>query len=80
MPSVVVPLEAVGQQANAAALAGAGGALVVPQAEAGRLPGVVAGLASDAGRLAEMSAAASASAMPDAAGVVAEAILEAVHG
>jgi len=79
-PSIVVPLEAVGQQANPAALAGAGGALLVPQAEVGSLPALVAGLASDTGRLAEMSEAASASAMPDAAGVVAEAILEAVHG
>jgi len=79
-PSVVVPLEAVGQQANAAALAGVGGALVVSQADAHSLPAVVAGLVSDTGRLAEMSEAASASAMPDAAGVVAEAILEAAHG
>jgi len=79
-PSVVVPLEAVGQQANAAALSGPGGAVVIPQADAGSLPAVVAGLAADTGRLAEMSEAASASAMPDAAGVVAEAILEAVHG
>ncbi len=80
VPSVVVPLEAVGQQANAAALAEAGGALVVPQAEVGRLPAVVAGLASDAMRLSEMSEAALESALPDAAGVVADAILEAAHG
>ena len=79
-PSVVVPLEAVGQQANAAALAGAGGALVVPQAEAGQLPAVVVDLASDTLRLAEMSKAALKSALPDAAEVVADAILEETHG
>lgn len=79
-PSVVVPLEAVGQQANAAALAAAGGALMVPQAEAARLPSVVAELASDAVRLTKMSKAALASALPDAAGAVADAILEAADG
>jgi UDP-N-acetylglucosamine--N-acetylmuramyl-(pentapeptide) pyrophosphoryl-undecaprenol N-acetylglucosamine transferase len=80
VPSVVVPLEAVGQQANAAALVEAGGALTVPQAAVGRLAAVVVELASDAIRLAEMSEAALESALPDAAGVVADAILEAVHG
>ena len=65
---------------GAAALAAAGGAVMVPQGEVARLPSVVAGLASDVVRLAEMSEAALASALPDAAGVVADAILEAADG
>ncbi|MCJ7725048.1 MAG: glycosyltransferase, partial [Acidimicrobiia bacterium] len=56
-PAIVVPLEAVGQQANAAALATAGGAVLVPQSDAARLPGEVTGLAADPARLAAMSKA-----------------------
>ena len=79
-PAVVVPLEAVGQRANAAALADAGGAIVVPQSDVATLPTQVAELAVDAGRLAEMSAGALSMARPDAAGDVADALLEALHG
>jgi UDP-N-acetylglucosamine--N-acetylmuramyl-(pentapeptide) pyrophosphoryl-undecaprenol N-acetylglucosamine transferase len=79
-PAVVVPLEAVGQQANAAALERAGGARVVVQAESHRIPEVVARLAADPSRRAEMAAAGSRIALPGAAGVVADALLEAAGG
>ncbi|MCB2222939.1 MAG: glycosyltransferase [Actinobacteria bacterium] len=78
--AVVVPLEAVGQQANAAALAAAGGALVVRQDDAASLPDVVAGLAADTRRLERMRAASAAAALPHAASMVAGAMLEAADG
>ncbi len=79
-PAVLVPLEAVGQQANAAALAGAGGAVVVPQGEIAGLPETVTGLAVDAARLEDMAAGSLAMARPGAAGDVADALLEAAGG
>ncbi len=79
-PAVMVPLEAVGQQANAAALSGAGGAVVVPQSEIGRLAETAAALAADPGRLAELAAGAAALARPQAAAEIAEVMLEASHG
>ena len=44
-PAVLVPLDRVGQQHNAAALVAAGGARLVPQGEVSRLPEVVGGSA-----------------------------------
>jgi UDP-N-acetylglucosamine--N-acetylmuramyl-(pentapeptide) pyrophosphoryl-undecaprenol N-acetylglucosamine transferase len=79
-PAVVVPLEAVGQQANAAALERAGGARVLAQSEIHRLPEVVGGLAADAGRLDAMAAAGRRFARPEAAERVAEVVLEAADG
>ncbi|MBU1494341.1 MAG: UDP-N-acetylglucosamine--N-acetylmuramyl-(pentapeptide) pyrophosphoryl-undecaprenol N-acetylglucosamine transferase [Actinobacteria bacterium] len=79
-PAVLVPLEAVGQQANAAALAGTGGAVVLPQAETARLPETAVALAVDLVRLAEMTAGSLRMARPGAAGDVAAAMLEAAHG
>ena len=79
-PAVVVPLEAVGQQANAAALADAGGAVVIPQADvaasrAGRRAG-----GRRRGSTGEMAAGSLSMARPGAAGDVADALLEAAHG
>lgn len=79
-PSVLVPLERVGQQHNAAALAAAGGAVVVGQAQVARLPQVVAGLLSDAEARARMAAGAGRTARPDAAAVIAGRLLEAARG
>ncbi len=79
-PSVLVPLERVGQQHNAEALVAAGGARLVPQAEAGRLPAVIAGLLGDPAARAEMSRAARGAARPDAAAVIARRLREAVDG
>ena len=78
-PAIVVPLEAVGQQANAAALVDAGGAVVVRQADLARLPGEVADIAVDASRLERMAAGSLGMARPMAADDVAEALLEAAH-
>jgi len=79
-PAVVIPLVAVGQQANAAALADVGGAIVVPQSDVAALPAQVTDLAVDAARLVEMSTGSLSMARPDAAGDVADALLEALHG
>lgn len=79
-PAIVVPLEAVGQQSNAAALADAGGAVLVPEAEVAALPFVFGRLAADPSRLASMAAASLRMARPGAAGEVADAMLEAAHG
>ena len=58
----------------------AGGARLVPQAEAGRLPAVIAGLLGDPAARAEMSRAARGAARPDAAAVIARRLREAVDG
>ncbi|WKZ82997.1 MAG: glycosyltransferase [Acidimicrobiia bacterium] len=75
-PAVLVPLDRVGQGANAAFLEAAGAALVVRQGALGDLPGVVASLASDPSRLAAMATAASSVAAPGAADAVADHLLE----
>ena len=70
LPAVLVPGEfATGQhqEKNARFFADAGGAVVVPEAEAARAPGVVEELLDDADRLAAMAAAMRAVAKPDAA-------------
>jgi UDP-N-acetylglucosamine--N-acetylmuramyl-(pentapeptide) pyrophosphoryl-undecaprenol N-acetylglucosamine transferase len=72
--AVFVPLEAVGQAANAAALADVGGAVVVPQAERERLPAVVSALAEDDAERAALQAAARRAGRPGAAGAVADAV------
>ncbi len=79
-PAVLVPLDRVGQQHNAASLAAAGGALLVPQAEAGRLPEVVGRLLDDAPARREMAARAGAGARPGAAAEIAARLLEAAGG
>jgi UDP-N-acetylglucosamine--N-acetylmuramyl-(pentapeptide) pyrophosphoryl-undecaprenol N-acetylglucosamine transferase len=79
-PAVFVPLERVGQTANAAVLATAGGAVVVPQEHIARLPGVVAGLVGDPAARAGMAAAAFRISRPDAARLVAAHLLEVAGG
>ena len=79
-PAVLVPLDLVGQRSNAAALAAVGGAEVVAQAEVGSLPAVIGRLGGDRERLAAMGRAAATLGFTDAAGTVADAVMEAVHG
>jgi UDP-N-acetylglucosamine--N-acetylmuramyl-(pentapeptide) pyrophosphoryl-undecaprenol N-acetylglucosamine transferase len=76
-PSVLVPLERVGQHHNAAVLAAAGAARVVRQTEVGLLPEIVTATLADETRLAAMAAGAREVARPDAAAVIARRILEA---
>jgi UDP-N-acetylglucosamine--N-acetylmuramyl-(pentapeptide) pyrophosphoryl-undecaprenol N-acetylglucosamine transferase len=79
-PAVFVPLEAVGQQANAEAMAATGGGVVVTQADAGGLPEVIDRLLGDPQTLAAMGTAAGGLHLGDAAGVIADAVLEAGRG
>jgi UDP-N-acetylglucosamine--N-acetylmuramyl-(pentapeptide) pyrophosphoryl-undecaprenol N-acetylglucosamine transferase len=75
LPAVLVPGEfATGQhqEKNARWFAEAGGAVVVPEAEAARAPRVVEELLGDADRLAAMAAAMRAVAKPDAAEEIAD--------
>jgi UDP-N-acetylglucosamine--N-acetylmuramyl-(pentapeptide) pyrophosphoryl-undecaprenol N-acetylglucosamine transferase len=75
LPAVLVPGEfATGQhqEKNARWFAEAGGAVVVPEAEAARAPRVVEELLGDADRLAAMAAAMHAVAKPDAAEEIAD--------
>jgi UDP-N-acetylglucosamine--N-acetylmuramyl-(pentapeptide) pyrophosphoryl-undecaprenol N-acetylglucosamine transferase len=79
-PAVMVPLDRVGQQHNAAALAAAGGARVVPQREVGRLPQVIGSLLDDPPARAEMARRALAAGRPGAAAEIAARLLEAAGG
>jgi UDP-N-acetylglucosamine--N-acetylmuramyl-(pentapeptide) pyrophosphoryl-undecaprenol N-acetylglucosamine transferase len=75
LPAVLVPGEfATGghQEKNARWFRQAGGAVVVPEADAARVPDVVAELLADPERLAEMAEAMRASAKPDAAEDIAD--------
>jgi UDP-N-acetylglucosamine--N-acetylmuramyl-(pentapeptide) pyrophosphoryl-undecaprenol N-acetylglucosamine transferase len=75
LPAVLVPgAFATGQhqEKNARWFAEAGGAVVVPEAEAARAPGVVEELLGDADRLASMAAAMRVVAKPDAAEEIAD--------
>jgi len=75
LPAVLVPgAFATGQhqEKNACWFADAGGAVVVPEAEAARAPRVVEELLGDADRLAAMAAAMRAVAKPDAAEEIAD--------
>jgi UDP-N-acetylglucosamine--N-acetylmuramyl-(pentapeptide) pyrophosphoryl-undecaprenol N-acetylglucosamine transferase len=75
LPAVLVPGDfATGghQEKNARWFEGAGGAVVVPEREAERIPRVTAELLADPDRLAAMAAAMRAAARPDAAEVIAD--------
>jgi UDP-N-acetylglucosamine--N-acetylmuramyl-(pentapeptide) pyrophosphoryl-undecaprenol N-acetylglucosamine transferase len=75
LPAVLVPgAFATGdhQEKNARWFADAGGAVVVPETEAARAPGLVDELLGDAERLAAMAAAMRAVAKPDAAEEIAD--------
>jgi UDP-N-acetylglucosamine--N-acetylmuramyl-(pentapeptide) pyrophosphoryl-undecaprenol N-acetylglucosamine transferase len=76
-PSVLVPLERVGQGWNARTLAEVGGALVISQAEAGKLPDVVRGLLADSVELDRMGERARQVGRPDAAVAIARHLVEA---
>ena len=79
-PAVFVPLEQVGQTANARVLAAPGGAVIVPQGEIDTLPRVVAGLVANHQARAEMAAVVARFARPDAARTVAARVLEVAGG
>jgi UDP-N-acetylglucosamine--N-acetylmuramyl-(pentapeptide) pyrophosphoryl-undecaprenol N-acetylglucosamine transferase len=82
-PAVVVPYQAgtAGHQAaNAAQLAVAGGAVVVPEAEIDAVPVVVEQLIGDAPRRQAMAEAAAKQGHPHAADVIAQTLLEAGDG
>jgi UDP-N-acetylglucosamine--N-acetylmuramyl-(pentapeptide) pyrophosphoryl-undecaprenol N-acetylglucosamine transferase len=75
LPAVLVPGEfATGahQEKNARWFVDAGGAVVVPEADAGTAPRVVEGLLADSSRLEAMAAAMRAAAKPDAAEEIAD--------
>ncbi len=79
LPAVLVPGEfATGnhQEKNAQAFADAGGAVVVREREAARVPEVVASLLADRARLAAMADAMRAVAKPDAAERIADELVE----
>jgi UDP-N-acetylglucosamine--N-acetylmuramyl-(pentapeptide) pyrophosphoryl-undecaprenol N-acetylglucosamine transferase len=76
-PSIVVPLDRVGQDRNARALAATGGAVVVDQSDVGDLPAIAAGLLADRHKLDRMGADARRAGRPDAAMVIARRLVEA---
>jgi len=79
-PAVLVPLDRVGQQHNAAGLVAAGGARLVAQADAARLPEVVGGLLADPAARGDLAQRARAVARPGAADEIARRLLEAAGG
>jgi UDP-N-acetylglucosamine--N-acetylmuramyl-(pentapeptide) pyrophosphoryl-undecaprenol N-acetylglucosamine transferase len=79
-PAVMVPLDRVGQQHNAAALTAAGGARVLPQREAPLLPQVIGSLLDDPSARAGMARNALAAGRPGAAADIAARLLEAAGG
>jgi UDP-N-acetylglucosamine--N-acetylmuramyl-(pentapeptide) pyrophosphoryl-undecaprenol N-acetylglucosamine transferase len=79
LPAILVPYpHATGdhQTRNAAYFAAAGGALVVSDAELGRVPALVDGLLADGDRRRQMSEAMLGVARPDAAAEIAEELIE----
>jgi UDP-N-acetylglucosamine--N-acetylmuramyl-(pentapeptide) pyrophosphoryl-undecaprenol N-acetylglucosamine transferase len=79
-PAVLVPLDRVGQQHNAAGLVEAGGARLVAQSDAAGLPEVVGSLLADPGARSKMAQRARAVARPGAADEIARRLLEAAGG
>jgi len=79
-PSVLVPLERVGQMANARVLEDCGAGVVVRQESAATIPAVVESLAGDTGRRAAMSVAALGAARTDAAETIARRLTEIAGG
>jgi UDP-N-acetylglucosamine--N-acetylmuramyl-(pentapeptide) pyrophosphoryl-undecaprenol N-acetylglucosamine transferase len=83
LPAVLVPgafATGAHQDKNARWFADAGGAVVVPEAEAARAPQVVGELLDDAGRLAAMGTAMRAVAKPDAAEEIADELVALARG
>lgn len=82
-PAVVVPYAAgtAGHQAaNASEMAAAGGLIVVNEGDVGSVPALLAELVADPPRRLAMGAAAAGCARPGAAGIIADALVEAVRG
>ncbi|MEX2323391.1 MAG: UDP-N-acetylglucosamine--N-acetylmuramyl-(pentapeptide) pyrophosphoryl-undecaprenol N-acetylglucosamine transferase [Acidimicrobiia bacterium] len=79
-PAVLVPLRRVGQSANAAVLAGVGGAIVVEEEDLPGITDIVGGVLHDPDRLSTMAASARRLARPGAAGEIASILLEAARG
>ena len=79
-PAVLVPLEAVAQEHNAAYLAAAGGAVVIKQSSAGTIPDRLEALMADDKGRAAMRAGAVQAARPDATATVANALEAAAGG
>jgi UDP-N-acetylglucosamine--N-acetylmuramyl-(pentapeptide) pyrophosphoryl-undecaprenol N-acetylglucosamine transferase len=79
-PAVLVPLEAVAQEHNAAYLAEAGGAVVVKQSNVGTIPDWVEALMADASGRAAMGACAARAARPEATTFVVDALEAAAGG
>jgi UDP-N-acetylglucosamine--N-acetylmuramyl-(pentapeptide) pyrophosphoryl-undecaprenol N-acetylglucosamine transferase len=78
LPAVLVPYPyatADHQRRNAEYFAGAGGAVIVPDAELDQVPALVTQLLGDSARLAEMAQAMRSVARPDAAAVIAEELI-----
>jgi UDP-N-acetylglucosamine--N-acetylmuramyl-(pentapeptide) pyrophosphoryl-undecaprenol N-acetylglucosamine transferase len=76
-PSVLVPLERVGQQWNARSIAETGGAVIVEQSDAGELSAVTRRLLADDAGLGRMGADARRAGRPGAAMVIARQLMEA---
>ncbi|HUG74179.1 MAG TPA: UDP-N-acetylglucosamine--N-acetylmuramyl-(pentapeptide) pyrophosphoryl-undecaprenol N-acetylglucosamine transferase [Acidimicrobiia bacterium] len=79
-PAVLVPLRRVGQNANAAALAEAGGAIVVDEEDVPGITDIVAGVLRDPERLNSMAVSTRRLARPGAADEIASILLEAARG
>lgn len=79
-PSVLVPLDRVGQGWNARSLAGAGGARLVPELDIRTLPDVVRALLGDQDELERMGDRALRVGRPDAARRIAGRLVEAAGG
>jgi UDP-N-acetylglucosamine--N-acetylmuramyl-(pentapeptide) pyrophosphoryl-undecaprenol N-acetylglucosamine transferase len=79
-PAVLIPLERVGQAANAAFLADARSAVVVPQKDIATVASLVATLVGDAERRSAMGRAAASVARRDAAAIVARHLVEVAGG
>ncbi len=75
-PSLLVPLARVGQEWNARSLGDIGGAEIVVEGDTGSLPARIEAIAADERGLAAMSRAARSLALPDAAGVIADQLIE----
>ncbi|MFQ5947243.1 MAG: undecaprenyldiphospho-muramoylpentapeptide beta-N-acetylglucosaminyltransferase [Acidimicrobiia bacterium] len=77
-PAVLVPLARVGQDGNAAYLAEAGAAVVIPARRLEEVPSRIGALVADVNRLERIRSAALGTARLDAADRIADALLEAV--
>ena len=75
-PSLLVPLERVGQAWNAQALSSVGGAEVVAEGDVGSLPAKINVLVGNDRGLAAMSRAAGSTALPNAARIIADHLIE----